>query len=131
MTSETHFLFDNIFANTHSELISLQEQIKEFQTVYQSNEEIVPFTSDESPLVNVLIEPYEPNFLSDESDLDDINNKFNLNDESSLNEPVLNEEQINKFKKIYLNCKIEDIDENNNNLNQKLQEKLNKKDEEA
>ncbi|RGB34582.1 hypothetical protein C1646_760374 [Rhizophagus diaphanus] len=81
MTSETHFLFDNVFLNTHSELTTLQEQIKEFQTVYQSNEEIVPFTND-------------------------INNKFNLDDESN-------------------------IDKNNNNLNQKLQQELNKKDEEA
>jgi len=121
MTSENHILFDSIFANTHSELSSLQEQMKELQTIYQSNEAVIPFTSDESVLVEVLIEP-----ILIESDSD----KTNL-DESNLDEPILNNDQINKFKKIYLNNKIEDIDENRDNLTQKLKKKLDKKDEEA
>ena len=118
MTSGTHTLFDSVFNNTHSELLSLREQMKEFQTIYQSNVTI-PFTNNESCLIEpILIEPIliEPS----------------LNDESNLNEPILNDEQINKFKTIYSKNKIEDIDEDNDDdSTQKLKKKLNKKDEEA
>jgi hypothetical protein len=119
MTSETHFLFNSVFTNTHPELISLQEQMKEFQIIYQSNETaIIPFTSDESPLIDVLIEP--------------ISIEPSLNDESNLNEPILNDEQINKFKKIYTKNKDSDTDKDDqNNFTQKLKNQLSKKDDEA
>ena len=100
MTSETHFLFNSVFTNTHSELTSLREQMEEFQIIYQSNETaIIPFTSDESPLIDVLIEPISIELIEP-----------SLNDESNLNEPILNDEQINKFKKIYTKNKDSDTD---------------------
>ncbi|PKK56713.1 hypothetical protein RhiirC2_799441 [Rhizophagus irregularis] len=80
----------------------------------------VPFTDSETPLFNVLIEPI-------------LVNESNLNDESNLNElneSILNDEQISKFKKIYLKNKIEDIDEHEE-LAQKLKTELNKNDIEA
>ena len=94
MTSETHTLFNSVFNNIHSELLSLREQMDEFQSNIT-----IPFTNNESCLIepilieSILIEP-------------------SLNDESNLNEPILNE-QINKFKTIYSKNKIEDIDEDN------------------
>jgi hypothetical protein len=119
MTSETHFLFNSVFTNTHSELTSLREQMEEFQIIYQSNETaIIPFTSDESPLIDVLIEP--------------ISIEPSLNDESNLNEPILNDEQINKFKKIYTKNKDSDTDKDDqDNFTQKLKNQLSKKDDEA
>ncbi|PKK56702.1 hypothetical protein RhiirC2_799470 [Rhizophagus irregularis] len=74
----------------------------------------VPFTDSETPLFNVLIEPI-------------LVNESNLNE---LNESILNDEQISKFKKIYLKNKIEDIDEHEE-LAQKLKTELNKNDIEA
>ena len=134
MTSETHSLFDSVFINTHSELSSLREQMEEFQIIYQSNETVTPFTNNESPLINVLIKPNEPNEPNESNEPNEpsLNDESGLNDESSLNEPILNDEQINKFRKIYLKNKIADVDENDDdNSTQKLKNKLNKKDGEA
>ncbi|CAG8671822.1 15661_t:CDS:1, partial [Dentiscutata heterogama] len=86
-----------IFNNTYPELLSLHQQIEEFQIAYQSN-------------IKVII-PYNPiveNFHNQE-ELD----KSILLDESNLNKSILNNEQINKFKKIYHENKIENIDDNN------------------
>ena len=113
MTSETHSFFDSISNNTHSELSSLREQMEEFQIIYQSNE-IIPFTNNESRLIEPIL--IESN-LTEPS----------LNDESDLNEPILNNEKINKFRKIYSKTKIEDIDEKDDDSTQKLKQKLNKK----
>ncbi|CAG8435098.1 3052_t:CDS:2 [Scutellospora calospora] len=115
MTSSTHILFDNIFNNTHSELVSLQQQIEEFQITYQSN--------IETPTSNNQIEQYSYN----QEELDE---SIDL-DKSSLNEPILNNEQINKFKQIYLKNKIDNVENNDDNLIQKIKKKLDKKDEEA
>ena len=105
----THFLFESIFNNIHSELLNLQYQMKELQTVYQSNE-AVPIDESET----------------DESDQEEESlAKFTEHteptlDKSTLNEPLLSEfvlsnEQINKFKKIYSKNKIDNnIDDNDN-----------------
>ena len=124
MTS-THFLFESIFNNTHSEFSSLQHQMKELQTVYQSNE-AVPIDESET----------------DESDQEEESlAKFTEHteptlDESTLNKPLLSEfvlsnKQINKFKKIYSKNKIDNNVDDNDNVIQKIKTSLNKKDEEA
>ena len=114
MTSETHHLFDSIFNNTHSELLTLQNKIEELQIIYQSNNVIILSINDESPLIEVLIEY----------------NKSVLN-EFILNESILNDKQINKFKNIYLKNKIDDVKNDNDDSIQKLKENLNKNDNEA
>ncbi|CAG8804479.1 17691_t:CDS:1, partial [Racocetra persica] len=73
--------------------------------------------------------PYNPiveNFHNQE-ELD----KSILLDESNLNESSLNNEQINRFKKIYYENKIENIDDNNEDSILNIKNKLEKKDEEA
>ncbi|CAG8726162.1 11695_t:CDS:2, partial [Gigaspora rosea] len=112
MTS-TNILFDDIFDNTHSEL-SLQQQIEEFQITYQSNVEITS--------INNQIE--QDSYNQEEF------NEFDISKESTLNESVLTNEQIDKFKKIYSKDKIENIEDNNNSI-QNIKKKLDKKDEEA
>ena len=92
MTS-THFLFDSIFNSTHSELSTIQSQMEELQTIYQSDEPVeiaIPYEG-ESCLTEIIIEPLS---------------EFILN-EFVVDEPILNDEQINKFKNIYKNYKIE------------------------
>jgi len=99
--------------------------MKELQTVYQSNE-AVPIDESET----------------DESDQEEESlAKFTEHteptlDESTLNKPLLSEfvlsnEQINKFKKIYLKNKIDNNVDNNDNVIQKIKISLNKKDEET
>ena len=71
---------------------------------------IIPFTSDKFPLIDVLIEPISIELIEP-----------SLNDESNLNELILNDEQINKFKKIYTKNKNSDTDKDDqDNLTQKL-----------
>ncbi|CAG8495721.1 15844_t:CDS:2 [Racocetra fulgida] len=89
--SSISILCDSIFNNTHPELLSLHQQVEEFQTIYQSDVEAIS---------NNLIEQYSYN----QEELDE----FIISDESNLNEPILNNEQIDKFKKIYYKNKIED-----------------------
>ena len=48
-----------------------------------------------------------------------------------LNESILNDEQISRFKNIYLKNKIDDVENDNDDSIQKLKEKLNKNDNEA
>ncbi|CAG8835342.1 29680_t:CDS:2 [Gigaspora margarita] len=98
--NSTSILYDSIFINTYPELLSLHQQIEEFQIIYQSNIEIIS---------NNLIEQYSYN----QEELD----KSIITDKSNINKPILNNKQINKFKKIYFKNKIEDTE--------------NKKDEEA
>ena len=82
---------------------------------------IIPFTSDKFPLIDVLIEPISIELIEP-----------SLNDESNLNELILNDEQINKFKKIYTKNKDSDTDKDDqDNLTQKLKNQLSKKDDEA
>ncbi|CAG8460056.1 7064_t:CDS:2 [Cetraspora pellucida] len=89
--SSISMLCDSIFNNTHPELLSLHQQVEEFQTIYQSDVEAIS---------NNLIEQYSYN----QEKLDE----SIISDESNLNEPILNNEQIDKFKKIYYKNKIED-----------------------
>ncbi|CAG8703176.1 6499_t:CDS:2, partial [Gigaspora rosea] len=89
--SSISILCDSIFNNTHPELLSLHQQVEEFQTIYQSDVEAIS---------NNLIEQYSYN----QEELDE----SIISDESNLNEPILNNEQIDKFKKIYYKNKIED-----------------------
>ncbi|CAG8546588.1 6755_t:CDS:1 [Cetraspora pellucida] len=113
--NSTSILCDSIFINTHPKLLSLHQQIEEFQIAYQSNiEVIIPY----NPIVK--------NFHNQE-ELD----KSILLDEFNLNEPILNNEQINKFKKIYYENKIENIDDNNEDSILNIKNKLEKKDKEA
>src|SRR6266496_4301802 len=117
-----HFLFDSIFNSTHPELQNIQDQMKELQTIYQSNELnniSIPYNQEESPLIDIVIEPIS-------IELESVVN------ESIIDEPILNDEQIHKFKQIYTNNKIEDIDDDNeDNSIQKMKKELDKKDEEA
>ncbi|CAG8526863.1 25374_t:CDS:2, partial [Gigaspora rosea] len=118
----THTLFD--FDNTYLELSSLQQQIEEFQTTYQSNIEIISFDNE-----------VEQDFYNQEKFNElDISNSSILNEsileESILNESILTDKQIDKFKKIYLNNKIEDS-EDDNNLIQNITKNIDKKNEEA
>jgi len=118
----THTLFD--FDNTYLELSSLQHQIEEFQTTYQSNIEIISFDNE-----------VEQDFYNQEKFNElDISNSSILNEsileESILNESILTDKQIDKFKKIYLNNKIEDS-EDDNNLIQNITKNIDKKNEEA
>ncbi|CAG8827643.1 30240_t:CDS:2, partial [Gigaspora margarita] len=103
-----------IFINTHPELSSLHQQMEELQIIYQSNDEVIS---------NNSIEQYFYN----QEELDE----SIITDESNINEPILNDEQINKFKNIYFKNKIEDAENNNKESIQKVKKKLNKKDEEA
>ncbi|CAG8548909.1 1767_t:CDS:1, partial [Cetraspora pellucida] len=89
--SSISILCDSIFNNTHPELLSLHQQVEEFQTIYQSDVEAIS---------NNLIKQYSYN----QEELDE----SIISDESNLNEPILNNEQIDKFKKIYYKNKIED-----------------------
>ncbi|CAG8685782.1 14484_t:CDS:2, partial [Dentiscutata heterogama] len=107
-------LCDSIFNNTYPELLLLHQQVEEFQTIYQSDVEVIS---------NNLIEQYSYN----QEEL----NKSIISDESNLNKPILNNEQINKFKKIYYKNKIEDNKNNNEDLIQKIKKKIEKKDKEA
>ncbi len=120
-----HFLFDSIFNYTHPELQNIQDQMKELQTIYQSNELSsisIPYNQGESLLIEpIVIEPIS-------IELESIVNES----ESIIDEPILNDEQIHKFKQIYTNNKIEDIDDDNeDNSIQKMKKELDKKDEEA
>src|SRR5437763_7346402 len=82
---------------------------------------IIPFTSDESPLIDILIEPISIELIEP-----------SLNNKSNLNELILNDEQINKFKKIYTKNKNSDTDKDDqDNLTQKLKTQLSKKDDKA
>ena len=113
--ASTHFLFDSIFNSTHSELSTIRNQMKELQTIYQSNEPIeiaIPYEGESCLIEPIVIEPPSEFIL----------NEF-------INEPILNNEQINKFKDIYKKYKIEDTD--NENENEKIKKKLDKKDVEA
>ncbi len=108
--------------------------MKEFQIIYLSNETVIPFTNNKSFLINILINPNKPNKPNKSNKPNKPNkpNEPSLDDESNLNKLILNDEQINKFRRIYLKNKIEDVDENDdNNSIQKLKNKLNKKDDEA
>ncbi|CAG8577823.1 332_t:CDS:1, partial [Scutellospora calospora] len=78
-----------IFINTHSELSSLYQQIEEFQIIYQSNVEVIS---------NNSIKQYSYN----QEELDE----SIITDESNINEPILNNKQINKFKKFILKIKL-------------------------
>ncbi|KAF0489342.1 hypothetical protein F8M41_022095 [Gigaspora margarita] len=120
--SSLSVLFDNIFDNTHLE--SLQQQIEEFQIIYQFNIETIS--------INNQIKQDFYNFKeSNEIDIssNSILDKFGL-EEPILNESILTNEQINKFRKIYTKNKIEDI-EDNNNLIQNIKKNLDEKDKEA
>ena len=110
--ASTHFLFDNIFNSTHPELSTIRSQMEELQTIYQSNEPIA-YEGESCLIEPIVIEPPS---------------EFILN-EFIVDEPILNNEQINKFKDIYKNYKIEDTD--NENENDKIKENLDKKDVEA
>ncbi|GBC07525.1 hypothetical protein RclHR1_07510001 [Rhizophagus clarus] len=58
-SNENHHLFDSIFAETHSELSNIQDQIQELRFIYQSNESnstVIPYEG-ESLLVELVIEP--------------------------------------------------------------------------
>ena len=131
--TEPHFLFDSIFSNTHSELSSIHDQMKELQMNYQSNEtnEItIPYEGESFLIEPIVIEPVlielEDKFILDELILGKI-----ISDEPISDEPILNDDQINKFKKIYSKSKIEDIDDEDNNSIQKIKIKLSQNDEEA
>ncbi|GES92034.1 hypothetical protein GLOIN_2v1777628 [Rhizophagus clarus] len=95
-SNKNHHLFDSIFAETHSKLSNIQDQIQELQFIYQSNESnstVIPYEG-ESLLVELVIEP------------------ISIELEAALNEPInkptLNDNQINKFKQIYSKNKIKD-----------------------
>lgn len=116
----SHFLFDSIFINTHSELHTIRDQMEELQTNYQSNETSeITIPDEESELIVVLI---------DETNLDEP-----ILDEPILDEPALSNEQIDKFKNIYSKSKTDDINEDDDNSIsiQKIKKKLNQKDDEA
>ena len=78
--------------------------MKELQTIYQSNELSsisIPYNQGESLLIEpIVIEPIS-------IELESIVNES----ESIIDEPILNDKQIHKFKQIYTNNKIKDIDD--------------------
>src|SRR2546430_4670305 len=99
--TEPHFLFDSIFSNTHSELSSIHDQMKELQMNYQSNEtnEItIPYEGESFLIEPIVIEPVLIE-LEDESILDELILGETISDEPISDEPILNDDQINKFKK--------------------------------
>ncbi|CAG8828688.1 42891_t:CDS:2, partial [Gigaspora margarita] len=108
----------------HFKSKSLQQQIEEFQIIYQFNIETIS--------INDQVE--QDTYNSEEFNEFDTSSNFILKEftleESILDEPILNNEQINKFKRIYSKNKIENI-EDNNNLIQNIKENLDKKDKEA
>ncbi|GES75376.1 hypothetical protein GLOIN_2v1777628 [Rhizophagus clarus] len=115
--NENHHLFDSIFAETHSKLSNIQDQIQELQFIYQSNESnstVIPYEG-ESLLVELVIEPIS------------IELEAALNE--PINEPTLNDDQINKFKQIYSKKKIKDS--TNQDEDSLANIKINQKDEEA
>ncbi|CAG8843799.1 9196_t:CDS:1, partial [Gigaspora margarita] len=75
----------------------------EFQITYQSNVEVISNNSIEQ-------------CSSNQEELDE----SIITDESNINEPILNDEQINKFKKFYFKNKIEDTKNDNDKSIQKI-----------
>ncbi|CAG8715037.1 13353_t:CDS:1, partial [Dentiscutata heterogama] len=75
--------------------------------------------SDVEIISNNLIEQYSYN----QEELDE----SIISDESNLNKSILNNEQIDKFKKIYYKNKIKDNENNNEDSIQKIKKKKIKK----
>ena len=107
--NKNHHLFDSIFLETHTELLNIQDQMKELRLVYQSNESsdiLIPYEGESLLVGPIIIEPIPE-----------------LKTESVVDEPTLNKDQINKFKQIYLKNKIEDPDDELTFITKKLNQK--------
>ncbi|CAG8570637.1 7257_t:CDS:2, partial [Scutellospora calospora] len=67
----SHILFDNIFNDTHSELSSLQQQIEEFQTTYQSDIKTITSTNNQIELYSDNQEELDELVILDDFILDE------------------------------------------------------------
>src|ERR1044072_9122614 len=105
----THSLFNNIFFETHSELNSLKQELKQLEVTYlcNNNNDV-----DLSKLDHIEPQPQQKH----------------INDDSV--ETVFTPEQIEKFYQIYQWNIIENVNEHENN-NDELKKNLTKLDKKA